>query len=421
MVGRGASPEASRGRSVAGRGVTALVLGVALGATGCTGDAAAGGWTTTVDTLSNGAILVRHTPPPDPPATWRLEPGLRIGALDGEGPEVFGRIQDLAVAADGRVVVLDGQAQEIRVFAPDGHHLATWGRQGSGPGEFQYAYGVVFGPDGLVRVPDLRNSRLSFVDLDSGVVRSHRYQPNVGAVVWSGVVDSAGRSWSLHYVFGAGADPMQSLRYVAYDARGHPGDTIPQPREVRPPANDDPSYWSVTLSGGRTMGLAVPFYASAQFVLSPALRVWSTPEGDPSYRLIRWHSGRDTALILTVDRAPPATDMAAADSMVRELEEQFGTSLDRSKVPALSPAIEAFFFDDDGRLWVRVGAPADDSLRTFDAFDPDDGAYLGTLVTGLRLESTPPPTIRGDTLWGVVRDEMDVQYVVQGRLVETHR
>lgn len=44
-------------------------------------------------------------------------------AVDGEGPEVFGLIGGLDVTADGRIVVLHYQAQELRVFAPDGWHL----------------------------------------------------------------------------------------------------------------------------------------------------------------------------------------------------------------------------------------------------------------------------------------------------------
>lgn len=90
--------------------------------------------------------------------------------------------------------------------------------------------------------------------------------------------------------------------------------------------------------------------------------------------------------------------------------------MDRSKIPEVRPAVEGLFTDDDGRLWVQA-VTASDSVRTFDAFDTVTGDYLGTLVTEIPVESTPAPVIRGETLWAVVRDELDVAYVIRGRMV----
>ena len=397
-----------------------LLAGILALTAACGGDASGptSGWATTVDTLPNGAVLVRHTPPADPVPTWRLGPELRIGAVDGQGPDVFGQIRDVAVHPDGRIAVLDAQAQEIRVFAPDGGHLVTYGGEGGGPGEYRTANGLVFGPDSVLRVPDMRNARLSLVDLDSGFAGSQPFHPSYAEYTWSGVVDSAGRAWSVYYLRGTQEGDPGSVAYVAVGPDGEPVDTVGRPRPL-PLPGERPGMWDVSRGDQALAFLSVPFYAHEQSALSPALRIWSTPQGDPSCRLIRWRPPGDTAMILDVDRAPVPTDMAAADSITRGYEERFGTSLDRSEIPETAPAVRSFFFDDDGRLWVRVRTPDDDSLRTFDAFDSRSGAFLGTLVTELRLESTPPPTVRGDTLWGVVRDEMDVQFVVRGRLVPT--
>jgi hypothetical protein len=59
---------------------------------------------------------------------------------------------------------------------------------------------------------------------------------------------------------------------------------------------------------------------------------------------------------------------------------------------------------------------ADDSLRTFDVFG-SDGRYKGTAVTSLRVTPYREPIVRGDRFWAVVTDELDVSYVVRGRLV----
>lgn len=84
--------------------------------------------------------------------------------------------------------------------------------RGGGPGEYRTANGVVFGPDGLLRVPDMRNARLSRVHLDSGYVGSHPFHPSYAEYTWSGVVDSAGRAWSVYYLRGNGeGDPRYRL------------------------------------------------------------------------------------------------------------------------------------------------------------------------------------------------------------------
>jgi hypothetical protein len=108
--------------------------------------------------------------------------------------------------------------------------------------------------------------------------------------------------------------------------------------------------------------------------------------------------------------------MAEADSIARHYEERFGAPLDRSKIPEVAPAIKGMFVDQDGRLWVEVRTPEDDSLHTFDVYATDDGAWLGTLVTPLRIQTRPAPVVRGDRIWAVVLDPLDIPFVVRGRL-----
>lgn len=52
----------------------------------------------------------------------------------------------------------------------------------------------------------------------------------------------------------------------------------------------------------------------------------------------------------------------------------------------------------------------------FDVFDPD-GRYLGEVRAPEGFSLNPSPYIRGDRVWAVVRDELDVSYVVRFRVV----
>ncbi|HLU24170.1 MAG TPA: 6-bladed beta-propeller, partial [Longimicrobiales bacterium] len=95
----------------------------------------------------------------DTVAEWAVADAVWIGAVEGDGPDVFGSISALAVDADGRILVFDDQAHELRTFAPDGSFLSRFGRRGGGPGEFKHVIGLSPAPDGSLWIVDGQNAR----------------------------------------------------------------------------------------------------------------------------------------------------------------------------------------------------------------------------------------------------------------------
>jgi len=76
------------------------------------------------------------------------------GVLNEPACEAFGVIRDVAVAPDGTVYVLDGQASEVQTFASGGTCGPRFGGQGGGPGEFRQARAVDVDDAGRVHVLD---------------------------------------------------------------------------------------------------------------------------------------------------------------------------------------------------------------------------------------------------------------------------
>ena len=69
---------------------------------------------------------------------------------EDEGPELFGKVKDARVDQEGRLVVLDEQTSEVRVFAPDGTYLHGFGKFGDGPLEMRQTRGLeLLGPNRL--------------------------------------------------------------------------------------------------------------------------------------------------------------------------------------------------------------------------------------------------------------------------------
>ena len=83
-------------------------------------------------------IIENRWPPAGSRLDWRVgaEPAVTIGSVDGEDPYLLSRVRGGFTMPDGRIVVANGGSHELRVFDALGTHVATWGRRGEGPGEF---------------------------------------------------------------------------------------------------------------------------------------------------------------------------------------------------------------------------------------------------------------------------------------------
>ena len=91
---------------------------------------------------SAGVTIVENaSPPPGSLLGWRVgeAPSASIGTQEGDEAEMLYLVDDATKLADGRIVIANAGTSELRVFSAGGEHLATWGGQGEGPGEF-YAY-----------------------------------------------------------------------------------------------------------------------------------------------------------------------------------------------------------------------------------------------------------------------------------------
>jgi len=63
----------------------------------------------------------------------------------------------------------------------------------------------------------------------------------------------------------------------------------------------------------------VPFYPYGQDFLDSQGMVWSTDEGNPSYRIKRWKPGGDTTLVLETHRPREPISQQERDSAVASI------------------------------------------------------------------------------------------------------
>jgi hypothetical protein len=373
-------------------------------------------WTATVDTLANGAVVVRS--PESGRWTverpWTTELDLRIGSLDGDGPDVFGRVAALEVDDAGRIYVLDSQAAEVRVFDREGTVVRVLGGRGAGPGELGNAMGLAWGPDGHLWVVDSRNARYTAFDTAGAFIAAQRRRTSGAVMPWPGGLDPEGRVLDVALA----RDPAGGIRTTILHV--HPdflsADT------VRLPEFEAERFAATvaTPSGQAYYEAPVPFTPALVWHFDRRGYLWHAATAP--YRIVKGTLAGDTIRITERDyTAEPvsAADRAGALDRLRPMTD-LGISVDPGRVPAEKPAFEAFFVDDDGYLYVEPprAYPGEDEpavMAALDVFDPD-GYYLGRLDLALPLFAFTTPVVRGGAIYGVHLDEMHVASVVRLRL-----
>ena len=97
------------------------------------------------------------------------DPLMTLGTMDKPGAdgEPFNRPTDLALGPDGEMFISDGYGNaRIHKFSPGGELIKSWGKQGTGPGEFDLPHCVRVDPRNRLMVADRENNRIQFFTLD---------------------------------------------------------------------------------------------------------------------------------------------------------------------------------------------------------------------------------------------------------------
>jgi DNA-binding beta-propeller fold protein YncE len=85
--------------------------------------------------------------------------------VTGAGTDVFNGVCDIVSAPNGDVFIADGHANtRVLKFSKEGNFIATWGRKGNGPGEFDIPHAIAMDSAGHVFVGDRANNRIQIFD-----------------------------------------------------------------------------------------------------------------------------------------------------------------------------------------------------------------------------------------------------------------
>jgi hypothetical protein len=344
---------------------------------------------------------------------WTVEEEMRLGALEADPSYQFGQIGSIAVGSNGDIYVTDLQAQQVRVFSNSGEYLQTIGGPGNGPGELgRNARYLTVSPGDTLIVPDPTNRRVN------------RYAPDGTALASTPLRPEEGR-------------PM---RYYLT----HRGVLVAQVRMPTPDTLDhivvlEPSgLFGDTLTtfpsggAGRIPGEIHQFSPEPMWNVTDSLTIVYGVNND--YRIGMYDRAGSLTRILAKEYEPAPVTPRDRRAFFAYLD---GAWLDAGVVPSRLPELHAItrfaevypayygiHIGYNGSIWVqRIQTPgglSDEELErynfleefgstTSDVFD-SEGRYLGVVEMPARFQ---PRTFLGDKIYGVWRDDLDVQYVMR--------
>ncbi len=104
-----------------------------------------------------------------------------LGELDADDENyMFYMPEDITSDSDGNLYVLDGGNFRIQKFDKDGKYLATFGREGQGPGELKNPVSIAIDKEGNMYVADPGNQRIQVLSPDGTSKNTITMESGVG-------------------------------------------------------------------------------------------------------------------------------------------------------------------------------------------------------------------------------------------------
>ena len=362
---------------------------------------------------SAGILITENARPADGSRLgWRIgpEPTVAIGAVEGEEPYLLHSVRSAFRKPDGRIVVANGGANDVRVFTSTGTHLVSWGGKGGGPGEFRNLSWVAPWPVDSIVTWDGGNSRLLFFDASGNYGRSvdlPRTSPRPMAVRHDGTILSVRQRERLGLTIveirdGHGGLHASIGTYLNSELITAMGAGGPEPV---PPA----------------FGQELVTTAWGDLIVA----TWNKP-----YEIRVFGADGNLARTVRREHVPVVPTEADRQVFLDERMAFYGISVNSNTGERVSesllqerimpfleslplaehfPAFSTVLADDTGHLWVReYDLPREENpAPLWTVFDPE-GRVLGFVETPAGLDILQ---IGEDFILGRVKDEFEVVYV----------
>ena len=361
---------------------------------------------------------------------WTLHDSADVSIGDGQtaAHELF-RVSDATVLPDGRIAVLNGGTKEVRLYSEVGVHLATFGRDGDGPGEYRILHSIrVLGADTLL-VYDPGLSRLTWLSDDGDVLDTRR----VSSVFDMDTPMPAPANLRPLRIgvrpFKTGALPVVRLGITMRDFRPRVDHSrsdsinivVDDGQARRSIYRDEFGETFQTATGGLGLMTPIPFGELLIYAVGPD-RVVVGSSHETSFKVLHLDGSLDGQFVAEGQlREPTRRDWAAFEIQFRRENGQalrIGSTDTGDRLPLVErvlekaprgeyvPLFDIIILDALGRLWVREYVLEADAA-SWQVIDKDRG-----LIARLQMPSSWIVLELGsDYVLAKDRDELGVEFV----------
>ncbi|MGI9625775.1 MAG: hypothetical protein ACR2QM_02985 [Longimicrobiales bacterium] len=390
----------------------ALAIGLLVGTVSCqSGDVEANA--SPIEFRDSAGVTIVENPAPvgDPRLPWSLsaEPQADIGTLDGPAPLQLFRALHSTRHRDGRILVVNSGSQEIRSFDAQGNHLASWGGDGEGPGEYRLPLRVASWTGDSVAVWDTRLRRVTILSGDGTLGRT----VDLGGEDLSGLVQLAdplpgGRLVLVH----------QDIMAVAPSNGVHRNPTIASvldaTGEIQSSLPEQPGDEIFMMLGDGSIDVLRFAFAKSFVARAQGDRILFGPNDTFDLRLYTDAGELERIVRLgTPPRVVTDADWEAeidrrVEGAAEERRPGLRTLYAEIPKPDALPAFADALVDPLGHIWANVfRPPVEPGPAVWAVFDPE-GRFLGYVETpeGLILHQVGPDYILGHST-----DDLDVEHI----------
>ncbi|HKK83101.1 MAG TPA: hypothetical protein VJ958_02610 [Atribacterota bacterium] len=263
------------------------------------------------------------------------------------------------VLHDGSLVVVDRSLYTINHFDAEGNIIQVFGGEGRGPGEFSNITDVTVHPGGKVAVADIRNARITVLNLFDETVSSTDLEPG-----WHTRL-----SWN--------SEKLVITNYPFRIGQSNPGDIIMRKLNLETGEKKEFYHLELEMEDPPFEQISCTF---CEFLFQEDHSFFTSPQ-DTSYRIFRVNldTGKQT---LFSRSGIPAVELTDKEKNERRQElkrgsQLTGISVEELEIPTHKKRFSDFFLDHEGRLWALLHTPASKPFR-FDLFN-SEAEYIGSM------------------------------------------
>lgn len=337
-----------------------LSLAISLGLPGCKKKEAG----VKVETVNGVPYVHNPAAPLHPEKSVTFEEEFTFPDKDETGETRLFKPGRYTVSPQGRVYIVDESDMSIKVFDAEGRYLRAIGRKGSGPGEFGRISDLVLLPNGRLLVTDFETRRTSFFSPEGEFLSSFQWKKFFGRVHLA-----ADSSYTVEETVTTEDNRELWVKAIDFD-----GEELVSFGKFKYPE------FKMITQGQATFATSIPHSPRSVFIGDPLRQLLYHCLNDKYLIEVYDREGKLVRKIDRPYEPPPITSEDIEEFLGRfkdRPDSPFARLIKEMELPKVKTVTDRMIVDSAGNLWVKTNEDrkeGESKSTAFDVFD-SDGRY----------------------------------------------